>query len=101
MSKEEIRTADVAAKLSGANSDEKRAPRKPRIDKKPVKKVCNFCTEKDEQKRPLYIDYKDARIKRFVQENGKILPARQTGLCAKHQRELKVAVKRAQQMGLL
>lgn len=69
--------------------------------KKPVKrqnrkKVCVFCVEKAE------IDYKDvARIKRFITENGKILPRRQTGTCSKHQREIANAIKRARYMALI
>ncbi|MBO5229329.1 MAG: 30S ribosomal protein S18 [Clostridia bacterium] len=73
---------------------EKRAPRQKR-------RVCAFCMEKDEAKRPLYIDYKDPRLKKYVSEGGKIFPRRQTGLCAAHQRELARAVKVAKSMGLL
>lgn len=62
----------------------------------PRRKVCAFCTEK------VAIDYKDvARIKRFITEKGKILPRRQTGTCAKHQRELATAIKRARYMALI
>ena len=62
----------------------------------PRRKVCAFCTEK------AAIDYKDvARIKRFITEKGKILPRRQTGTCAKHQRELAIAIKRARYMALI
>ncbi|MBO5141731.1 MAG: 30S ribosomal protein S18 [Clostridia bacterium] len=61
------------------------------------KKVCMFCADKN-----LVIDYKDAdKLKKFVSEKGKILPRRVTGLCAKHQREVTVAVKRARQIALL
>ena len=73
---------------------EKRAPRQKR-------RVCAFCMEKDEAKRPLYIDYKDPRLKKYISEGGKIFPRRQTGLCAAHQRELARAVKVAKNMGLL
>ena len=73
---------------------EKRAPRQKR-------RVCSFCMEKDEAKRPLYIDYKDPRLKKYISEGGKIFPRRQTGLCAAHQRELARAVKVAKNMGLL
>ena len=49
-----------------------------------------------------YIDYKDvAKIRKFVTENGKIIPSRQTGTCSKHQRDLTTAIKRARYMGLL
>ena len=55
----------------------------------PKKKVCLFCADKSK-----VIDYKDvATLKRFVTEKGKILPRRQTGVCAMHQRELAVAIK--------
>ncbi len=48
------------------------------------------------------IDYKDiAKLSRFISEKGKILPRRVTGLCAKHQRQLSVAVKRAREMALI
>ena len=61
------------------------------------KKVCPFCTDKVEK-----IDYKDgAKLKRFVTEKGKILPRRQTGVCASRQRELTVAIKRARCMAIL
>ena len=48
------------------------------------------------------IDYKDvAKIRKYITENGKILPRRQTGVCAAHQRELTNAIKRARNMALL
>ena len=67
--------------------------------KKPVskKKVCPFCTDKTN-----LIDYKDGnKLKRYITENGKILPRRQTGVCARHQRELANAIKRARIMAIL
>ncbi|MDE7454712.1 MAG: 30S ribosomal protein S18, partial [Clostridia bacterium] len=49
-----------------------------------------------------YIDYKDvAKLRKYLTESGKILPRRMTGVCARHQRELAVAIKRARQMALL
>ncbi len=61
------------------------------------KKVCVFCVEKAET-----IDYKDvAKLHRFTSERAKILPRRITGTCAKHQRELTIAIKRARQIALL
>ena len=73
---------------------------KPKKYRKPAmgkKKVCAFCVDKS-----LVIDYKDVnRLKRFMAENGKILPRRQTGVCAIHQRELAQAIKRARIMALL
>ena len=61
------------------------------------KKVCVFCQEKVES-----IDYKDvARLKKFITEGGKIVPRRMSGTCAKHQRELSKAIKRARIAALL
>jgi small subunit ribosomal protein S18 len=61
------------------------------------KKVCYFCADKMEQ-----IDYKDiVRLKKNLSERSKILPRRITGTCAKHQRQLTIAVKRARQLALI
>ena len=69
---------------------------KPR-PRKGRRKVCQFCVDKVE-----HIDYKDiARLRRYMSERGKILPRRVTGTCAKHQRELTVAIKRARHLALL
>lgn len=63
----------------------------------PKKKVCVFCVDKVEE-----IDYKDiAKLRKFVTEKGKIVPRRMSGVCAKHQRMLATAIKRARVMGLL
>lgn len=60
-------------------------------------RVCNFCVDK-----VTHIDYKDYNmLRRYVTERGKILPRRQTGTCAKHQRALATAVKRARHVALL
>lgn len=65
--------------------------------RKPRKKVCQFCVDKVAE-----IDYKDvARIRRFVSERGKIVPRRMSGCCAKHQRQLTTAIKRARHIALL
>ena len=62
------------------------------------RKVCIFCEDKNCK----FIDYKDVnRLRKFVTEKGKILPSRQTGTCARHQRELTVAIKRARNIALL
>ena len=62
------------------------------------KKVCAFCADKTNAG----IDYKDVnKLKRYVSERGKILPRRSTGNCAKHQRALTVAVKRARHVALM
>ena len=61
------------------------------------RRVCRFCTDKE-----IFIDYKDAKtLKNFVTERGKIVPRRIYGTCAKHQRQLTEAVKRARQLALL
>jgi small subunit ribosomal protein S18 len=68
----------------------------PKKARKSVKKVCAFCAEKSA------IDYKDvAKLRRYMTEKGKIIPRRTTGVCAKHQRELQNAIKRARVMALL
>ena len=60
------------------------------------KKVCVFCGKDN------VIDYKDtAKLKRYISERGKILPRRITGNCAKHQRALTVAIKRARHVALM
>lgn len=62
------------------------------------KKVCAFCSDKEND----YIDYKDTnKLKRYMSERGKILPRRITGTCAKHQRALTVAIKRARHVALM
>jgi small subunit ribosomal protein S18 len=60
-------------------------------------KVCKFC-EADVQ----YIDYKDERmLRRFINDRGKIIPRRMSGVCERHQRQLTTAIKRARQIALL
>jgi small subunit ribosomal protein S18 len=61
------------------------------------RRICRFCEEKD-----LYVDYKDdKRLIRFMTEQGKIIPRRTSGTCARHQRMLTTAIKRARQLALL
>ena len=68
-----------------------------RNGRKGRKKVCSFCVDKVE-----FIDYKDiSRLRRFVSERAKILPRRVTGTCARHQRDLTVAIKRARYLALM
>ena len=65
--------------------------------RKPRREVCSFCVDKADT-----IDYKDiAKIRRFTTERGKILPRRISGVCAKHQRKLTIAIKRARAIALL
>ncbi|WP_302451458.1 30S ribosomal protein S18 [Acidaminococcus fermentans] len=61
------------------------------------RKVCSFCVDKVQE-----IDYKDAaKLRKFITERGKILPRRISGTCAKHQRQLTIAIKRARNVALL
>ncbi len=71
--------------------------KRPMRARRPRRKVCAFCAEKATS-----IDYKDAsKLRRFLTERGKISPRRASGTCAKHQRQLAVAIKRARVMALL
>ena len=76
-----------------------------KVEEKPVKKfrkpskkkVCAFCVAGEKE-----IDYKDvAKLRKFITENGKILPRRQTRVCSHHQRKLAMAIKRARNVSLL
>ena len=68
-----------------------------RGNRRPRKKVCAFCADKSTG-----IDYKDtAKLRRFMSERAKIMPRRITGTCAKHQRELTIAIKRARHIAIL
>lgn len=61
------------------------------------RKVCSFCVDRVD-----YIDYKDvARLRKYTSERAKIIPRRVTGTCAKHQRDLTIAIKRARHVALL
>ena len=73
----------------------KRRGSKPRYV--PKRKVCSFCVNKVED-----IDYKDSsQLRSYISDRGKIEPRRRTGTCAKHQRLLAVAIKRARHLALL
>ncbi len=75
----------------GGDRPERRNPRKSR------RKVCSFCVDRVE-----HIDYKDTvRLNKYISDRAKILPRRMTGTCAKHQRELTTAIKRARHVALL
>ncbi len=68
-----------------------------RKGRKPRKKVCSFCVDKVAE-----IDYKEFnKLSRFLTERGKILPRRISGNCARHQRMLTRAIKRARNIALL
>ena len=76
---------------------EKDKTERPFRARKAKKKVCQFCVDKVQD-----IDYKDvAKLRRYVSERAKILPRRITGTCAKHQRQLTSAIKRARHIALL
>ncbi|MDR2073928.1 MAG: 30S ribosomal protein S18 [Oscillospiraceae bacterium] len=71
--------------------------REDRDNRRRKKKVCSFCEEKN-----LRIDFKEAiKLRRFMSDRAKILPRRVTGMCAKHQRVLTIAVKRARFLALI
>ncbi len=76
---------------------EDRGDRGPRGNRKSRKKVCSFCID-----RVYNIDYKDVpRLRRYLSERGKIVPRRVTGTCARHQRQLTIAIKRARHIAFL
>ena len=90
--------SDFEKKDAPVRSEHSEHGDKPKFFKRPMRrKVCAFCADKVSD-----IDYKDVdKLKKFVTEKGKILPRRQTGTCAKHQRQLTVAIRRARIMALL
>ncbi len=99
--KEKVAPVKETTKTERPARETKRSDRPARPYKKyqrrPRRKVCAFCVDKATE-----IDYKDiAKLKKFITEKGKILPRRQTGVCAKHQRELATAIKRARIAALL
>lgn len=70
---------------------------RPMKNRRAKKKVCVFCVDKVD-----HIDYKDtAKLRRFISERAKIVPRRISGNCAKHQRQLTEAIKRARHIALL
>lgn len=88
----------MAFKRNNNNEDKGDSPMRRKTMGRRRKKVCVFCADKSKAG----IDYKDVnKLKRYVSERGKILPRRITGNCAKHQRALTVAVKRARHIALM
>lgn len=80
------------ATVPGARPERKRRGRYP-----PRRKICAFCVDHVDE-----IDYKDAaKLRRYLSDRGKIDPRRKTGTCAKHQRRLSIALKRARHLALL
>mgnify|MGYP000939485690 CR=1 FL=1 len=68
-----------------------------RKGRRPRRRVCSFCVDKAES-----IDYKEiGKLRKYISERGKIIPRRISGNCAKHQRQLTVAIKRARSIALL
>ncbi len=90
---QKVNVTDTQGASDGREGEEKGARRGKKFFRK---KICRFCANKAK------IDYKDADgLKRFTTERGKILPRRITGTCAKHQREVALAIKRARAICLL
>lgn len=89
---EKVEKAEKTERAERPERPERRNMRRSR------RKVCSFCVDKALSN----IDYKDSvKLRRFISERAKILPRRVTGTCAKHQRELTTAIKRARQVALL
>jgi small subunit ribosomal protein S18 len=85
----------TAPRPARERSEEEKAPPRRRMGMR--RKVCRFCADKS-----LKIDYKDPKLlSQFITERGKITPSRITGTCARHQRPLTVAIKRARNVALL
>ena len=91
----EVKTEEKVEKVEKSEKTEKIVTKKFRKPSK--KKVCAFCVAGEKT-----IDFKDvAKIRKYITEKGKILPRRQTGVCAYHQREFCQAIKRARNIALL
>lgn len=91
---EEVKVEEV---VEAAPVAEEHAAKKYPAKRAPKRKVCIFCVDNVKT-----IDYKDGnKLRRYVTEKGKILPRRQTGVCATHQRALTTAIKRARVMAIL
>ncbi len=96
--------AEVREQAAPAAEASEQRPERPARPERPVRgqrprrrKVCQFCVDRVDE-----IDYKDvAKLRKFMSERAKIIPRRVTGTCAKHQRELTTAIKRARQIALL
>lgn len=81
--------------MTEETTPKRRFPRRRRYIPRP--KICQFCVDKN-----ILIDYKQVDLlSRFITENGKIRPRRQTGTCARHQRQIARAIKRARHLALL
>lgn len=91
-------TENAAAPAENKRPERPERPERPmRGNRKGRRKVCSFCVDKVET-----IDYKDvAKLRKYTSERAKILPRRVTGTCARHQRALTTAIKRARHVALL
>ena len=104
MDNEQVVVTEEVTAAPAEQQSETRETREPRerdakapFRNKRRKKVCAFCADKID-----YIDYKDtARIRKNLSERAKILPRRVTGTCARHQRQLTIAIKRARHLALI
>jgi small subunit ribosomal protein S18 len=94
----EAAAGTAAARRPGERAASRRAgKREYRGRYQPRRKVCSFCQDKI-----AVVDYKDVtRLRRYLSERGKIEPRRKTGTCARHQRALATAIKRARHVALL
>ena len=93
----EIMTTEETATEETSSAPVRSGARPNAMNRNKRRKVCQFCADKI-----AHIDYKDiARLRKCISERSKILPRRVTGACAKHQRQITVAVKRARQAALL
>jgi small subunit ribosomal protein S18 len=101
---EQPQAAPAAPPAPPQSAERRSGPRGPRTERRgpggkftPRPKICQFCVEKTKK-----IDYKaPEQLRRFISDRGKIRPRRQTGTCARHQRHLAVAIKRARHLALL
>jgi small subunit ribosomal protein S18 len=85
-----------AANVAPAAAPAAKTPFRPNVNHK-RKKVCQFCVDKVTE-----IDFKEtAKLRKYISERAKIVPRRVTGTCAKHQRQLAIAIKRARIVALL
>jgi len=93
--KTEVVVEETASAPERTEAAPQRAPQRQNRNRR--KKVCAFCADKVD-----YIDYKDTnKLRKFTSERGKIYPRRISGTCAKHQRQLTQAIKRARHVALL
>ena len=91
------RSRPASGTSSNSNSTSSASEREYRKERYGRRKVCIFCVDKIK-----YIDYKDInRLRRYLSDRAKIEPRRKSGVCAKHQRKLTTALKRARHMALL